>query len=201
LASCRPSAKVPATDPANWGEVRLTDTSFNLEQAPTRFYGAFFLGDYEGLAASGNDFMAVWGMPDGTSTTQESIFYRRLSSVGGAHLTAASTGHSAGAATLTAAQVNALLPAAFARWQAAGVDTSRLAGIDVRIADLGGTTLGLASGRTIWLDDNAAGWGWFVDPTPGDDSDVTTPGNQGEQNRMDLLSVLEHELGHLLSLA
>ena len=58
--------------------------------------------------------------------------------------------------------------------------------------------MGLASGHTIWLDDNAAGWGWFVDPTPEDDSEFTTPGNQGEQRRMDLLTVLEHEVGHLL---
>src|SRR5262249_12810709 len=50
----------------------------------------------------------------------------------------------------------------------------------------------------IWLDDNAAGWGWFVDPTPLNDSEFTTPGNQGEQGRMDLLTVLEHEVGHLL---
>ena len=45
---------------------------------------------------------------------------------------------------------------------------------------------------------NAAGRSWFVDPTPGDDAEFTTPGDQGEQNRMDLLTVLEHELGHLL---
>ena len=57
---------------------------------------------------------------------------------------------------------------------------------------------GLASGRTIWLDDNAAGWGWFVDPTPWDDSEFTTPADQGEQQRMDLLTALEHEVGHLL---
>jgi hypothetical protein len=77
LAYCRPSATAPATNPANWGEVRLTNTSFNLEQAPTRFNGAFFLGDYEGLAAAGNDFVAVWGMPDGSGPSQESIFFRR----------------------------------------------------------------------------------------------------------------------------
>ena len=77
MAFCHPSASAPATSPANWSEVRLTNTSFNLEQAPARFAGDFFLGDYEGLKAVGNDFVAVWGMPDGTSSNQESIFFRR----------------------------------------------------------------------------------------------------------------------------
>jgi hypothetical protein len=34
LAYCHPSATTPATDSANWNEVRLTNTSFDLEQAP-----------------------------------------------------------------------------------------------------------------------------------------------------------------------
>jgi hypothetical protein len=75
---------------------------------------------------------------------------------------------------------------------------SNFQGIVVRIADLGSRTLGVTSGHTIYLDDNAAGWGWFVDKTPWNDSEFTTPGNQGEKNRMDLLTVLEHELGHVL---
>jgi hypothetical protein len=95
-------------------------------------------------------------------------------------------------------QVQPLLTEALARWQAAGVDTSALQGIDVRIADLGGLTLGRAADGVIWLDDNAAGWGWFVDRTPHSDSEFTGRGNQGEKNRMDLLTVLEHEVGHLL---
>src|SRR5947209_1366822 len=45
---------------------------------------------------------------------------------------------------------------------------------------------------------SAAGWGWFVDRTPDNDSEFVCPGNQGEQNRMDLLAILEHEVGHLL---
>jgi uncharacterized delta-60 repeat protein len=91
-----------------------------------------------------------------------------------------------------------LVDEALSRWRGTGADTSSLHGIDIRITDLGGTTLGLVSGKTIWLDDNAAGWGWFVDPTPWDDSEYTTLGNQGEQRRMDLLTVLAHEIGHLL---
>ena len=52
--------------------------------------------------------------------------------------------------------------------------------------------------RHEMLDTNAAGWGWFVDATPRDDSEFTTPGNQGEQHRMDLLTALMHEIGHVL---
>jgi hypothetical protein len=79
-----------------------------------------------------------------------------------------------------------------------GGDTSGLGAVDVRIANLGGATLGLASGHTIWLDDNAAGWGWFVDPTPWEDAAFTTPRDQDEQGKMDLLTALAHKIGHLL---
>lgn len=113
-------------------------------------------------------------------------------------LQAVAAGSTAGTQVLDPNQIQPLFAEALARWQTAGVDTSSLSGIDVRIADLGGTTLGLASGSTIWIDINAAGWGWFVDVTPWDDSEFTTPGNQGEQNRMDLLTVLMHEIGHVL---
>ena len=99
---------------------------------------------------------------------------------------------------LSADQLQPSLTAALQRWQAAGADASRLSGLDIRIADLGGTTLGLASGNTIWIDRNAAGWGWFVDKTPRNDSEFRRPGNQGEKGRMDLLTVLAHELGHVL---
>jgi len=100
--------------------------------------------------------------------------------------------------TLGADQVQPLLSEAFSRWQSAGVDTSALGQVDVRIADLGGLTLGRAADGVIWLDDNAAGWGWFVDETPWDDSEFSAADDRGERTRMDLLTVLEHEIGHLL---
>jgi hypothetical protein len=56
----------------------------------------------------------------------------------------------------------------------------------------------LAEFREHWRDDNAVGSGSFIDPTPRDDSFFTTPGNQGDQHRLDLLTVLEHEVGQLL---
>jgi hypothetical protein len=125
-------------------------------------------------------------------------FFQPLTGSGGKHLEAATAAPAPVNVSLHANQVQPLLAAALARWQAAGVDTSALHGIDVRIADLGGLTLGQAADGVIWLDDNAAGWDWFVDATPWEDSEFTTPGDQGEVGHMDLLTVLEHEIGHLL---
>jgi predicted Zn-dependent protease len=42
------------------------------------------------------------------------------------------------------------------------------------------------------LDGNAAGYGWYLDPTPDRDDDDLLEG------RMDLLTVVLHEMGHLL---
>ena len=101
-------------------------------------------------------------------------------------------------ATLTTEQVQPLIDEALARWEAAGADTSVLQSAEVHITDLGGLFLGLESGTTIRIDDDAAGWGWYIDATPADDSEFTTPGDQGEQGRMDLLTVVMHEFGHIL---
>jgi hypothetical protein len=38
----------------------------------------------------------------------------------------------------------------------------------------------------------------LVDPTQWDEAEFTTPGNQGEQGRMDLLSALMHEMDPVL---
>src|SRR5262249_54028823 len=114
--------------------------------------------------------------------------------IDGNRLTAPSAVPHAVKASLHPSQAQAPHAEAFARWRTSGVDTSGLGSIRIQIANLGGTTLGLASGHTIWLDDNAAGWGWFVDKTPWDDSEFITPGTQGEQNRIDLLSSVMHEM-------
>src|SRR5262245_30904868 len=159
------------TNPASWlDEERLTNTSSNLEQAPVRF-GENFLGDYQGLAVAGNNFYALWTQPHGSDPA--SVFFRDPPP-------AEST-----------AELEAHAPLSEFH------EVFSVHGIDVRIADLGSTTLGLASGDTLWPDANAAGWGWFY-PTPGHDAEFSTPGNQGKQYRTDLLGVPEHEVAHLL---
>jgi hypothetical protein len=64
------------TNPANWGnELRLTSASFNLLNAPLS--GGWFLGDYQGLAASGSGFDAFFSQA-GSNFPQASVFSRQL---------------------------------------------------------------------------------------------------------------------------
>ncbi len=59
------------------------------------------------------------------------------------------------------------------------------------------------------IDVNAGGFGWFVDPTPGDDVEFASTGASDSliatgaspaSGRVDLLTVVMHELGHVLGL-
>jgi hypothetical protein len=161
-----------------------------------------FIGDYSGIAAGGGFAHPLWTTgytPVPGSSFTGGLQTATLTTTDGSTLLAAAVGYNHPRAALATLQADSLLAEALTRWQASGADTSGLSVIDVRIADLSETTLGLACGNTIWLDDNAAGWGWFVDPTPWDDSELTPSGNPGEQNRMDLLTVLDRESGHLLA--
>jgi hypothetical protein len=63
------------SDPASWtDEVRLTDQSFNMKQAP--FAGGNFVGDYEGLDTDGTTFFPFFSMPHGDDPA--SVFVRPI---------------------------------------------------------------------------------------------------------------------------
>jgi hypothetical protein len=74
--------------------------------------------------------------------------------------------------------------------------------ITFAIADLPGQTLGTSFGQTILIDRDAAGFGWFIDRTPRDDREFAASHHARPTSpaygHMDLLSVVAHEIGHLL---
>ena len=86
--------------------------------------------------------------------------------------------------------VSAAIDLVVTQWQAAGAaadDLGRIRSIDVYVADLPNTYLGVASADTIWIDVDAAGFGWSLDTGVVPD-------------RMHLLSAVAHELGHVMGL-
>ena len=81
--------------------------------------------------------------------------------------------------------------------------------VTFEIVDLPGNVVGLASEdeRRVQIDVDAAGYGWFVDTSPLDDHEFTGAESTYERTalpedpaarRVDLLTVVMHELGHLL---
>ena len=102
---------------------------------------------------------------------------------------------------LRSAQLSALLATASQSF----TDLTDLPGTAV------GQTVGGGASASITLDTTAAGHGWYVDPTPLDNTDdylpTSTPNiwqaksGTDATGKMDMLSVLLHEYGHALGLA
>jgi len=81
-----------------------------------------------------------------------------------------------------------------------------LASVSVQIGDLPSGLLGEESGKTIRIDQDAAGYGWFIDPTPADDSEFADPSGLHSlvaqkgtvaYGRVDLLTTVMHEMEHV----
>jgi hypothetical protein len=123
----------------------------------------------------------------------------------------------ADAGTVSTLSVNELLPIleeAKLLWvQALGPSDARLTAltnVNIEVSDLAGGILGETIGNMITIDSNAAGWGWFVDATPQNNSEfqihlpngvlVANPSSPAS-GHMDLLSTVLHELGNVMGFA
>ena len=115
------------------------------------------------------------------------------------------------AALLLNSALTGTVAAALGAWQAAGAgedDLNRLRGVDFRIVELPGNLIGMAFDDAVCIDPDAAGFGWFIQPLPGegpafaiDESGLwRAEGRSSARRRVDLLSVISHEFGHILGL-
>jgi predicted outer membrane repeat protein len=121
-------------------------------------------------------------------------------------------GGGAGVPQLTQAQLAPIARQAIAAWTAAGISQAQIALLNTVQFQIGTLAPGVL-GQTglavplVRLDATAAGYGWFIDPTPARSEEFTNAAGQQVAKRgtaayghMDLLTVVEHELGHVLGI-
>jgi hypothetical protein len=111
---------------------------------------------------------------------------------------------------LSQAELDLLVQAAIQRWADAGATPEQLAAMratSIGVADMTGLFLGTSTAGQILVDSDGAGHGWFLDATPSEDSEFEGSGSRltadaggPAEGRMDLLTVLMHELGHQVGL-
>jgi hypothetical protein len=114
--------------------------------------------------------------------------------------------------SLTQRQLDQMVSAAIDRWSAAGLtaaQAAQLRGMRFEVGELANDYLGEAEGNRILVDREAQGKGWFIDATPQDDAEFATKTSTTRRytdpmnaaaGRVDLLTAIEHEMGHKLGL-
>jgi len=159
------------------------------------------------LRVGGN---AVWGEYFNGSIDEVRVYSRALTTAEiqsdmdtpiGSGLAAATAALTYSGRPLTMRELEPIRREAIARWRHAGLTGQQLAVLartNVTVTNLPGVQLGLADAGRVWIDSTAAGYGWYIDPTPRDDHEFSGRSNDVVASRMDLLTVLTHELGHIL---
>lgn len=119
-------------------------------------------------------------------------------------------GDAKNATSVSSEQLQNIADAAIARFAAAGASASTLAvlrDVEFQIKDLGGPSyLGITTtSHSVSIDDDGAGYGWFIDSTPLDNKEFKNKGGKltgigKAKKQMDLLSVVMHEFTNILKL-
>jgi hypothetical protein len=119
---------------------------------------------------------------------------------------ALSAGSVASGPTIDEGDLQVLAAEALRRMPLSDAQRAQLGAISISVEDLPGLAVGEFRDGSVLIDVDAAGNGWFVDMTPTDDAEFVRRGGlllatDGDASgRMDLLSVLAHELGHAAGL-
>jgi hypothetical protein len=115
-----------------------------------------------------------------------------------------------GLADLTQEELQPVVVQAIAQLAGGGYKVNGLDRVEFHLARLPDSLLGWTSQTTIWIDPNAQGYGWFTDVSPGSNGAFTLRSGANEvqaepgspaYGHVDLLTVVTHELGHVLGFA
>ena len=183
----------------------VTTISFSPGQT-TVTYSVRVLGD---KLREGNELFTVeLSDPAGAALARSVGTVTIVDDDGALLLLAPSAATSTTVAPVSDSAVATLLQVALQTWVATGAPTGSLADVRVIIVDLPDGVLAEVVGSTVYLDANADGHGWFVDATPltSDEFVRTRSGRlvaragSAAEGHVDLLTVLLHELGHVLGL-
>ena len=194
------------TDTAFNGNEHWVQTNLNNSQMPAVSGYRYASFNTTGMTP-GKYYVA--GCLSANGTTTYSHLGTPITITAAALMVDASAPRLANAPLLTEEQLQPIVVEAERRLTAAtGIQvSSAMSGASVRIVDLPGNMLGEAVGNTIYVDQTAAGYGWFVDSTPADDrefADMLGPyalaarKGTAAANRVDLLTTVMHEMSHVL---
>jgi hypothetical protein len=122
-------------------------------------------------------------------------------------------GSSPGETHLTQAELNAAVQSGLEHWVAAGISADQLNLLEHVTYEVGAVPTGWLGASTpghVSISADAAGYGWFIDPTPNDNSEFSnvvsarqafTDPDQAPAGHMDLLTTVMHEMGVQLGLS
>jgi hypothetical protein len=115
-----------------------------------------------------------------------------------------------GSVALSQAQLQLVVTQAIVQLATAGYNVSGLDQVQFQVAPLPGSLLGQTYQRTVWIDPSAHGYGWYINASPSSNAAFTeitgwdefqAMPNSPAYGHVDLLTVVTHELGHVLGFA
>jgi cytochrome c2 len=113
---------------------------------------------------------------------------------------------------LTQSELNSVIQSAIDHWAATGLSATQIAvlqQVTYDVADITPGWLGASTSGHVAISTDAAGYGWFIDPTPADNAEfahaasathLTTDPTEAPAGHMDLLTTVMHEMGEQLGM-